>query len=455
MNTGTSGPMPQAAIDAMRRSVEQNGEPRITRAYFESLLGGREVARAAAGRAVGAPPEEIALTTSTTLGIGLVMSGLDWREGDEIVTTTEEHPGILSPLDVLRQRYGVVPRFVDAGDVAEAVNDRTKMVAISHVLWTTGRTLDLQPIADAVHAVGGLLLVDGAQSAGNIAVDVAATGADAYAFSGQKWLLGPLGSGALWVSPELTQRIWPVTSGYLNLEGGEIGKFKTTAGRLDGGTNDPATVAGFTAALEWVEGLPGGRARWVEQIAANAAAARERLAEVPGLELGTGQRQRPGRVHARRARGHGGAGGAAGRARACSSASSRTRRGCARRSAPGRRPTTSRRWRPRYPGSPRSVAIGRSAPITNAMCSFRSTPSSSAPRVTSSRLTPLAKLGCLSFLRTDFGSSVDSPSGRTNPHAWTNPDSSSHAYSVCSSSVSRGTPVWSPCDWMAWMNHSG
>ena len=243
------------------------------------------------------------------------MSGLDWREGDEIVTTTEEHPGILSPLDVLRQRCGVVPRFVDAGDVAGAVNDRTRMVAISHVLWTTGRTLDLQPIADAVHAVGGLLLIDGAQSAGNIAVDVAATGADVYAFSGQKWLLGPLGSGALWVSPELTQRIWPVTSGYLNLEGGEIGKFKTTAGRLDGGTNDPATVAGFTAALEWVEGLPGGRVRWVEQIAANAAAARERLAEVPGLELGTGQRQRPGRVHARRARGHGGAGGAAGRAR--------------------------------------------------------------------------------------------------------------------------------------------
>ena len=286
MNTGTSGPMPQAAIDAMRRSVEQNGEPRITRAYFESLLGGRDVARAAAGRAVGAPPEEIALTTSTTLGIGLVMSGLDWREGDEIVTTTEEHPGILSPLDVLWQRHGVVPRFVDAADVAESVNDRTKMVAVSHVLWTTGRTLDLQPIADAVHEVGGLLLVDGAQSAGNITVDIAATGADAYAFSGQKWLLGPLGSGALWVSPELTPRVWPVTSGYLNLEGGEIGKFKTTAGRLDGGSNDPATVAGFTAALEWVEGLPGGRARWVEQIADNAAAARERLAAVPGLELG-------------------------------------------------------------------------------------------------------------------------------------------------------------------------
>ena len=286
MNTGTSGPMPQAAIDAIRRSVDQNAEPRITRTYFESLLGGRDIARAAAGRAVGAPPEEIALTTSTTLGIGLVMSGLDWREGDEILTTTEEHPGILSPLDVLRQRYGVVPRFVDAADVADAVNDRTRMVAVSHVLWTTGRTLDLQPIADAVHAVGGLLLIDGAQSAGNIAVDVNATGADAYAFSGQKWLLGPLGSGALWVSPELTQRIWPVTSGYLNLEGGEIGKFKTTAGRLDGGSNDPATVAGFTAALEWVEGLPGGRARWGEQIGSNAAAARERLAEVPGLELG-------------------------------------------------------------------------------------------------------------------------------------------------------------------------
>ena len=315
MNTGTSGPMPQAAIDAMRSSVEANAEPRITRPYFESLLGGREVARAAAGRAVGAPPEQIALTTSTTLGIGLVMSGLDWREGDEIVTTTEEHPGILSPLDVLRQRCGVVPRFVDAGDVAGAVNDRTRMVAISHVLWTTGRTLDLQPIADAVHAVGGLLLIDGAQSAGNIAVDVAATGADVYAFSGQKWLLGPLGSGALWVSPELTQRIWPVTSGYLNLEGGEIGKFKTTAGRLDGGTNDPATVAGFDCGA----GVGRGTARRPRALGRADRGQRRRRARAAGrgarARAGTGQRQRPGRVHARRARGHGGAGGAAGRAR--------------------------------------------------------------------------------------------------------------------------------------------
>jgi L-cysteine/cystine lyase len=286
MNTGTSGPMPQTAIDAMAEAVQRNAEPRITRTYFESLLGGRDIAREAAGRVVGAPPEQIAITTSTTLGIGLIMSGLDWNEGDEIVTTTEEHPGILSPLEVLRQRCGVVPRFVDAGEVAEAVNDRTKMVAVSHVLWTTGRTLDLPPIADAVHAVGGLLLIDGAQSAGNIAVDVDSTGADAYAFSGQKWLLGPLGSGALWVSPELTSRVWPVTSGYLSLEGGEIGKFKQTAGRLDGGTNDPATVAGFTAALEWVEKLPGGRPRWIEQIASNASAARERLSEVPGLRLG-------------------------------------------------------------------------------------------------------------------------------------------------------------------------
>src|SRR5436305_118997 len=136
------------------------------------------------------------------------------------------------------------------------------------------------------HAAGALLLVDGAQSVGAIGVDAPASGADAYAFSGQKWLLGPQGTGGLWVSPELLPSLWPTQSSYWNLKDGQVGQFREDAGRVDGGTLDTAPLAGITAAIDWVESQPGGRTGWVEQTARNAQAARARLRTVPGLTLG-------------------------------------------------------------------------------------------------------------------------------------------------------------------------
>ncbi|HVG89670.1 MAG TPA: aminotransferase class V-fold PLP-dependent enzyme [Gaiellales bacterium] len=286
LNTGTNGPLPRAAADAMREELRLSLEqPRIGRASFERLIAQREAARAAAGRVVGAPAQEIALTRSTSEGVGLVMSGLDWQPGDEILTTTEEHQGVRGPLDVVRRRHGADVREVPADDLPAAISERTRMVAVSHVLWTTGRTLDLPAIAERAHAVGAQLLADGAQSAGNIAVDAHASGADYYTLSGQKWLLGPQGSGALWVSPARTEQMWPVLSNYLGLEKGEVGRFKEGAPRFDPGSIDPVTVVGFTAAIEWVEGLDGGRAGWVARTAENAAAARERLAAAPGVHV--------------------------------------------------------------------------------------------------------------------------------------------------------------------------
>ena len=144
---------------------------------------------------LAAAPEQVALTSSTTQGIGLVTAGLDWAAGDEVITTTEEHPGLTSPLDVLARRFGIEVRAVEAERVLDAISPATRMVAVSHVLWTTGRVLDMAAISARAHEVGAWLLVDGAQGAGNIEVDPAALGVDFYAFSGQKWLLGPEGSG--------------------------------------------------------------------------------------------------------------------------------------------------------------------------------------------------------------------------------------------------------------------
>jgi selenocysteine lyase/cysteine desulfurase len=285
LNAGTNGPMPQAAIDAMAAEATAMCEPRIGQAAMERLLGLRARARAAAARALGAPEDEVALTSSTSQGIGLVCAGLDWSDGGEVVTTTEEHPGLLGPLDELSQRYGVVVRAVPSGDVIDAIGPKTRMVAVSHVLWTTGLILPLPEIAAAAHDAGATLLVDGAQSAGAIALDMHATGADFYAASGQKWLLGPQGTGALWVHPRQHDRLRPATPSYFTYADGHVGPLRAGAARFDPGSIDTVVLAGFAAAMEWVEGLPGGREAWLREAADNAAEARARLASVPGAEV--------------------------------------------------------------------------------------------------------------------------------------------------------------------------
>ena len=290
LNAGTNGPLPLAAAEAARELISYDvARPRIGMPAFERYFAVRARAREGLAAVAGAPPDQIALTSSTTQGIGIVTAGLGWQAGDEVVTTTEEHPGLLSPLDVLARRFGVVVKAVDAGDVLDAIGPKTRMVGVSHVLWTTGRVLDLPPLADAVHAVGGTLLVDGAQSIGNIPVDVPATGADFYAFSGQKWLMGAQGSGGLWVHPDRVDGLWPVLSGYLALDGGQIGQFKEGAARFDAGTIDGVTLVTLAASLEWVAGLPGGRAGWYAKARENAARARELLAAAPGVTVAPGE----------------------------------------------------------------------------------------------------------------------------------------------------------------------
>ncbi len=286
LNAGTNGPVPEPAARAMAAELRRQAtEPRIGREVFERFWALRDDARSAAAAVVGAPVEQMALTSSTTQGIGLMVAAIDFAAGDRVITTTEEHPGLLGPLDMIERRFGVVVRAVAADELESAIDERTRLVAVSHVLWTTGRVLPLAELSRRAHEAGALVLVDGAQSVGNIAVDARATGADFYAFSGQKWLLGPQGSGALWVHPRHHERLLPALPGYLSFREGVVGEYRTEGARFDAGTADPVTLAGFAAALNWVEGLPGGRSAWVERGAVNAQTARERLAAVAGVRV--------------------------------------------------------------------------------------------------------------------------------------------------------------------------
>jgi selenocysteine lyase/cysteine desulfurase len=211
LNAGTNGPVPAAATAAARAELEREERAGRAGAHFarrEELAG---ALRAAYAARVGCGPGDLALTTSTTEGIARVLLALDLRSGDEIVTSDEEHPGVLGPLLAQRAR-GVEVRVASWADVADAVGPRTRLVCCSHVSWRSGR---LAPAALA--QVDVPLLLDGAQGAGALPVDVVALGADAYAAAGQKWLCGPEGTGLLFVSEALRERLRPPAPGYVNL----------------------------------------------------------------------------------------------------------------------------------------------------------------------------------------------------------------------------------------------
>jgi L-cysteine/cystine lyase len=212
LNAGTDGPLPAAAATA--GAEELLGEARRGRAgeHFERRRALEEELRAAYARALVCEPRELALTTCTSDGLTSVVGGLALGPGDEILTSDEEHPGLLGALGAARALRGVSVRAVPLAQIVEAVAQRTKLVACSHVSWMSGA---LAPTELAQLEVP--VVLDGAQGVGAIPVDVRALGCDAYAGAGQKWLCGPDGVGMLYVAPALLERLAVTRRGYHNL----------------------------------------------------------------------------------------------------------------------------------------------------------------------------------------------------------------------------------------------
>src|SRR5918996_419393 len=194
LQAGSCGPLPRAASDAMQAEIERNlAGGRAGMPYIERVLGLRNRLRAAFAGLVSVTEERVALTASTTDGCNIVLAGLELGAEDEVVTTTDEHFGLLGPLHASGARVVVVEPDPEA--IVAAVTPRTQLLAISQVLWTTGRLL---PVRELGERTGIPILVDGAQSVGAIPVDAA--GLDFLTISGQKWLGGPESTGALVVA---------------------------------------------------------------------------------------------------------------------------------------------------------------------------------------------------------------------------------------------------------------
>jgi selenocysteine lyase/cysteine desulfurase len=270
LNSGTDGPLAAAAVAAARDELAAQERDGRFATHFERRAELQERLRGAYARVVNADPGEIALTTSATDGLGRVITGLELGPGDEIVTSDQEHPGLLGPLLAARKR-GVTVRSVQLAHVAEAVGPDTTLVAVSHVSWIGG---EVAPAALAELDVP--VILDGAQGAGAIHVDPRALGCVAYAAAGQKWLCGADGTGFLWVDPRLGGKLGLVSPGYASFEdasAGLEGGFKDTAARFDTPALPREAMALSLAAIELLEA-----AGW-EDVQARATAQARRLAD--------------------------------------------------------------------------------------------------------------------------------------------------------------------------------
>jgi selenocysteine lyase/cysteine desulfurase len=251
LNAGTDGPLPAVAVAAAERELARELSDGRAKAHFERRTELTTALRGSYAAALGCDAADLALTTCTSEGIAQTIGGFTFARGEEILTSDEEHPGLLGALGAARDLHGVEIRLVPMPELAEAVGPRTAMVACSHVGWMSGL---LAPAELA--QVDVPVLLDGAQGIGAVPVDVHALGCDAYAGAGQKWCCGPDGTGSLYVSPALRERLSVPRRAYTNLADAEAGlaaHVHEDARRFDSPALNAETVACALAAIEVLE----------------------------------------------------------------------------------------------------------------------------------------------------------------------------------------------------------
>ncbi|OPX89287.1 MAG: Cysteine desulfurase [Pelotomaculum sp. PtaB.Bin013] len=261
MNTGATGPLPVTAIQAVQEAQQAelyNG--RINKEVVQLKKRAKLETRQLLAELIKANNDEIVLTRNTTEGINLIISGIKWQPEDEVITTNIEHAAVLLPLFLLNQRYGVSIKTarVDGNPLRafkELISPHTRLIAISHVSYSTGELLPIQEIAQLAHQHGIPVLIDGAQAVGAIPVDISELGVDFYSFSGQKWLCGPEGTGALYIRQERLNDLHPAYIGYASVEHfdpeGSF-SFHSTARRFEFATTNTPSLLGQGASIRWL-----------------------------------------------------------------------------------------------------------------------------------------------------------------------------------------------------------
>ncbi|MCV2878315.1 cysteine desulfurase [Sedimentimonas flavescens] len=270
LDNGASAQKPRCVIDAMTRAYEDEyanvhrGLHYLSTLATEKYEGVRDIVR----RFLNAPSEDhIVFTTGSTEAINLVSYA--WaaprlEAGDEIVLSVLEHHANIVPWHFLRERQGVVLKWVepeadgslDAAKVVEAIGPRTKLIAITHMSNVTGTLVDVKAITEGAHAKGVLVLVDGSQAAVHMPVDVADIGCDFYAITGHK-LYGPSGSGAIYIRPERMAEMRPFLGGgdMIDTVTRDAVTYNKPPMKFEAGTPGIVQQIGMGVALDYLMGI--------------------------------------------------------------------------------------------------------------------------------------------------------------------------------------------------------
>ena len=297
MNTGWSGPSPTPVIEAIKAQLELDAT--LGPASPGALSAQREInvtTRAEVAALLGAAVEEIALLENTTEGINVVLNGMHWEPGDEVITFAIEHSSVLIPT-VYLQRQGVLPKVIEIAPdephdsilakLDAALNVRTRLVALSYVQYGSGLRMPVIGICERAHAGGARVLTDAAQAVGQVQVDLSTVPVDYFAMPGQKWLLGPDGTGALFVRQSLIEELEPRKvaggAGHYDVPTGVLERRTNSTRKFELTTSSPALRAGLRAAIRFI------REAGLSEIEARnsklATRAKAMLGDVPGVTI--------------------------------------------------------------------------------------------------------------------------------------------------------------------------
>jgi selenocysteine lyase/cysteine desulfurase len=254
LQTGGVGAMPRRVFDATVSAMAAVETDPVGETYGPGI-GRLDKVRGKAAALLGCELNDIVLTNSATAGMFLLAQGLRFRPGDRILTTNHEHPAGRMGWDWVARRYGVEvdtlaisPGETDPDAIvdifANAIQPGTQVLSFSHILFTTGVRLPAAELCALARERNCLAIVDGAQSAGAMPVDVKAMGCHAYAASGHKWLMGPKGTGLLYLDPDMADLL-----DALPLQAGRGANSDST------GIGNIAGMHGLGAAIDYVQAL--------------------------------------------------------------------------------------------------------------------------------------------------------------------------------------------------------
>ncbi len=281
LNTGTYGACPVSVLEA---TVQQlRAFERITRQEHPDAV----AIRADLESLLGAWPGSVAVVRNTTEAMNIVANGIDLAPGDEILATTHEHIGGICCWELLQKRRGVVLKtftpLLDPGREAELaaawmerVTPRTRVLSISHVLFSTGMIQPVEALVRMAREKGIISVIDGAHPPGMLEIDLRRIDADYYASSPHKWLLAPKGTGMLVTRPDRLEKTWPlVASG--DWEKADHRRFEHV------GTINEAMMAGLGAALKFHRAV--GPAAIEARVRSLATTLMNELARIPGVTI--------------------------------------------------------------------------------------------------------------------------------------------------------------------------